>query len=109
LSAELLFFSTLSRSVRNICAQRDRLALCLFGDPGEHPRAQPNCANWPAGSRKVGKNMWRINCPVCDKEMEKKLPTETVACSCVSISGRANQALPNCRHRFASHGAGAAA
>jgi hypothetical protein len=30
----------------------------------------------------TGKNMWRRNCPVCRQPLEKKLPTETVPCSC---------------------------
>jgi hypothetical protein len=26
--------------------------------------------------------MWRRNCPVCRQPLEKKLPTETIPCSC---------------------------
>lgn len=29
-----------------------------------------------------GATMWKINCPVCRKPLEKKNPTDTVPCPC---------------------------
>jgi len=29
-----------------------------------------------------GNLMWQKNCPVCRHPLEKRLPTDTVACSC---------------------------
>jgi len=31
---------------------------------------------------KTGIDMWQKKCPVCRQLMEKKLPTETVSCTC---------------------------
>src|SRR5260370_29436538 len=42
------------------------------------PETQNECFR-PSPKERV---MWSKNCPVCRHPMEKKLPTETVACTC---------------------------
>ena len=50
---------------------------------GELPRAGVRDEAQQAQSEeKTGINMWQKKCPVCRQLMEKKLPTETVPCTC---------------------------
>jgi hypothetical protein len=47
-------------------------------------KQQANYFYWqgPFIREKTGMNMWRKNCPVCQQQLEKKHPAETVTCTC---------------------------
>lgn len=46
------------------------------------PVAAPIRFKADSEERSTGVNMWQKNCPVCQKPLEKKHPTETVSCPC---------------------------
>lgn len=58
------------------------LLLCLFGQTAELRKPKLILLMGSLVIENSGMNMWRRNCPVCRKQLEKKLPTETVPCTC---------------------------
>jgi hypothetical protein len=63
------------------CSERDRFA-SVFIRTDSQIQAEYTFCESAQSEEKIGINMWQKKCPVCQQPMAKKLPTETVACTC---------------------------
>src|SRR5258708_2182706 len=81
-ASESVPISRLTRRERSICANRNRVALVLIATDSRIPAWYIFPCWWAQSVEKTGIDMWQKKCPVCRQPMEKKLPTETVPCTC---------------------------